>query len=144
MRVIVKVSIALPAELLQIVRDAVKSGAYASTSEVVRDALRDWHVHRRATTDLAPRRTDLSKSEIHEIEMMCLRLDVLRLAVRGSTRKRRIDFAVDFAGTEPAYLDQQRNELRTRLALMFQANVRLFQFARFEDADGWLGIFPGN
>ncbi|MCC0038386.1 MAG: type II toxin-antitoxin system ParD family antitoxin [Brucellaceae bacterium] len=37
-----KVSVALSAELLQMVKDAVRSGDYASTSEVVRDALRDW------------------------------------------------------------------------------------------------------
>ncbi|HZZ90553.1 MAG TPA: type II toxin-antitoxin system ParD family antitoxin [Caulobacteraceae bacterium] len=37
-----KVSIALTAELAEKVRQAVSSGDYASTSEVVRDALRDW------------------------------------------------------------------------------------------------------
>ena len=37
-----KVSIALPPEMLSIVRDAVETGEYASSSEVVREALRDW------------------------------------------------------------------------------------------------------
>jgi len=37
-----KVSIALTTELAEKVRSAVRSGDYASSSEVVRDALRDW------------------------------------------------------------------------------------------------------
>jgi len=42
-----KISIALPPEMVAQVREAVDSGEYASNSEVVRDALRDW-THRRA------------------------------------------------------------------------------------------------
>jgi antitoxin ParD1/3/4 len=41
-----KVSIALPAEMLTVVHDAVDAGEYASTSEVVRDALREWTLKR--------------------------------------------------------------------------------------------------
>ncbi len=37
-----KISIALPSEMVNIVRQAVETGEYASSSEVVRDALRDW------------------------------------------------------------------------------------------------------
>ena len=37
-----KISIALPAEMVAMVRGAVATGEYASSSEVVRDALRDW------------------------------------------------------------------------------------------------------
>lgn len=37
-----KISIALPQEMVAQVRRAVESGEYASSSEVVRDALRDW------------------------------------------------------------------------------------------------------
>ncbi|HTU49829.1 MAG TPA: type II toxin-antitoxin system ParD family antitoxin [Acidobacteriaceae bacterium] len=37
-----KISIALPSEMVSIVRQAVETGEYASNSEVVRDALRDW------------------------------------------------------------------------------------------------------
>jgi antitoxin ParD1/3/4 len=43
-----KVSIALPAEMLTLVHDAVDAGEYASTSEVVRDALREWTIRRTA------------------------------------------------------------------------------------------------
>ena len=37
-----KVSIALPDEMVAIARQAVDGGKYASVSEVVREALRDW------------------------------------------------------------------------------------------------------
>ena len=37
-----KLSIALTSELAQVVRVAVEGGDYASTSEVIREALRDW------------------------------------------------------------------------------------------------------
>ena len=37
-----KISIALPPEMVAIIRNAVATGEYASSSEVIRDALRDW------------------------------------------------------------------------------------------------------
>jgi antitoxin ParD1/3/4 len=37
-----KVSIALPPEMVSMVREAVEAGEYSSSSEVVREALRDW------------------------------------------------------------------------------------------------------
>ena len=42
MATIEKISIALPHEMVALVRQAVEVGEYASSSEVVRDALRDW------------------------------------------------------------------------------------------------------
>lgn len=41
-----KISIALPPEMVPIVRNAVATGEYASSSEVIRDVLRDW-THKR-------------------------------------------------------------------------------------------------
>ena len=37
-----KISIALTSELAEMVRNAVETGQYTSSSEVVREALRDW------------------------------------------------------------------------------------------------------
>lgn len=37
-----KMSVALTPEMAAFVRDAVESGEYASSSEVIREALRDW------------------------------------------------------------------------------------------------------
>lgn len=41
-----KISIALTPEMAAAVRAAVSSGAYVSSSEVVREALRDWQLRR--------------------------------------------------------------------------------------------------
>ena len=41
-----KVSIALTPEMAAVVRQAVESGDYASHSEIVREALRDWKLKR--------------------------------------------------------------------------------------------------
>ena len=46
MSTIERVTIALTKELADNVRHAVKAGEYASTSEVVREALRDWQLKR--------------------------------------------------------------------------------------------------
>lgn len=42
-----KISIALTPDLAAMVQEAVESGGYASTSEVIREALRDWREKRR-------------------------------------------------------------------------------------------------
>jgi len=46
MPTIEKISIALPQGMVAALRQAVEDGEYASSSEVVRDALRDWN-HKR-------------------------------------------------------------------------------------------------
>jgi antitoxin ParD1/3/4 len=43
---VAKISIALPPEMASLVRDVVEAGEYASSSEVVRDALREWQMKR--------------------------------------------------------------------------------------------------
>ena len=43
-----RISIVLPPEMVAIVRSAVATGEYASISEVIRDALRDWSCKRSA------------------------------------------------------------------------------------------------
>ena len=46
-----KISIALPPEMVSTVRRAVESGEYSSSSEVVREALRDWS-HKRTLREM--------------------------------------------------------------------------------------------
>ncbi len=46
MSTVEKVSIALPREMTAMLKEVVKAGEYASTSEVVREALRDWKERR--------------------------------------------------------------------------------------------------
>ncbi|MBZ0256688.1 type II toxin-antitoxin system ParD family antitoxin [bacterium] len=45
--VVEKISIALPPDMAASLREAVESGEYASSSEVVREALRDWKLKRK-------------------------------------------------------------------------------------------------
>jgi antitoxin ParD1/3/4 len=47
-----KLSVALTTDLAAAVRTAVASGDYASTSEVVREALRDWQARRAVDREL--------------------------------------------------------------------------------------------
>ena len=42
-----KISVALTPEMVASLREAVAGGAYASSSEIVREALRDWQEQRR-------------------------------------------------------------------------------------------------
>jgi antitoxin ParD1/3/4 len=41
-----RMTITLPTDMAAVVRDAVEDGDYASSSEVVREALRDWKTKR--------------------------------------------------------------------------------------------------
>lgn len=41
-----KISVALPTDMLELVKNAVKTGDYATTSEVIREALREWKARR--------------------------------------------------------------------------------------------------
>lgn len=46
MATVEKISIALTQDMAALVRQAVESGEYASSSEVIRDALRGWKIKR--------------------------------------------------------------------------------------------------
>ena len=41
-----KISIALPSEMIEDIKEAVDAGEYATKSEAIRDALRHWHAER--------------------------------------------------------------------------------------------------
>ena len=57
-----RISMALTAEQAASIKAAVGSGAYASTSEVIRDALRTWEQVRALRADeLANLRSDIAK-----------------------------------------------------------------------------------
>ncbi len=43
MSTVERMTITMPAELAAVVRKTVEAGEYASTSEVIREALREWH-----------------------------------------------------------------------------------------------------
>ena len=46
-----KISIALPSDMATLVRKAVETGDYASSSEVIREALREWKARRAARNE---------------------------------------------------------------------------------------------
>jgi antitoxin ParD1/3/4 len=50
MSTVEKISVALPKEMVALLRDAVDSGEYSSASEVVREALRAWKLRRKVET----------------------------------------------------------------------------------------------
>lgn len=54
-----KLSIALTPEMASVVRQCVENGEYASSSEIIREALRDWQ-HKR----------DLQQAEIEELRRL--------------------------------------------------------------------------
>ncbi|MDQ4059950.1 MAG: ribbon-helix-helix protein, CopG family [Pseudomonadota bacterium] len=57
-----KVTVALTPEMATLVRQVVEAGEYASTSEVIRDALREWKL-RRAERARGQGEADLSEDE---------------------------------------------------------------------------------
>ncbi|HKU97561.1 MAG TPA: type II toxin-antitoxin system ParD family antitoxin [Vineibacter sp.] len=71
-----KISITLPPDMVRLIREKVESGAYASTSEVIREAMRIWqrqeeeHAERIAVIRARLRRSmkdprpDLSSEEV--------------------------------------------------------------------------------
>jgi antitoxin ParD1/3/4 len=61
-----KISIALPPEMVAIVRNAVATGEYASSSEVIRDALRDWTHKRTLRQQGIPELRELWQEALHD------------------------------------------------------------------------------
>ena len=50
MSTVEKISVALPPEMIAVLRAAVESGEYSSVSEVIREALRAWKLKRKVET----------------------------------------------------------------------------------------------
>lgn len=69
-----KLSITLPAEMAKVIREKVRSGAYGSNSEVIREALRGWleRDRRLATLDAAIERgiQDAQAGRVNEVEQV--------------------------------------------------------------------------
>lgn len=62
MPTIERLTVTMPAEMAALVKAAVKDGDYASTSEVIREALRDWKVKRSLKIgELEALRADIDK-----------------------------------------------------------------------------------
>lgn len=47
-----KISVSLPHDMIEDIKDAIESGSYATTSEVLRDAMREWQRKRKVPKGL--------------------------------------------------------------------------------------------
>lgn len=62
MPTIERLTVTMPTEMAALIKAAVKEGDYASTSEVIREALRDWNVKRSLKLgELEALRADIDK-----------------------------------------------------------------------------------
>ena len=90
MNTIERITITLTLEMAQTVRGAVEAGEYASSSEIVREALRDWR-HKRAlqAQELADLRAAVQEG-LDDIEAGRVRdFDAERIIRRGEERLQR-------------------------------------------------------
>ena len=87
-----RLTITLPSEMAAIVKSAVEGGDYASSSEVVREALRDWK-RKRATqqqelvslkADIQKGLTDLAEGRVEDFSVK----RIIELARRKRSAKR--------------------------------------------------------
>jgi antitoxin ParD1/3/4 len=79
-----RLTITLPSEMAAVVKGAVEGGDYASTSEVVREALRDWKVKRALRLqELAALKADIDKGLADLAEGRVKDFDAARIIKRG-------------------------------------------------------------
>jgi antitoxin ParD1/3/4 len=79
-----KMSIALPADMATLVRKAVETGDYASSSEVIREALREWKARRAARSEAVSELRRLWEEGIDSGRSAAL--DVAAIKKRGRQR----------------------------------------------------------
>ena len=79
-----RLTITLPSDMAAAVRSAVKNGDYASTSEVVREALRDWKIKRAIQLqELAALKTDIEKGLADVAAGRMKNFDTMNIVERG-------------------------------------------------------------
>jgi antitoxin ParD1/3/4 len=79
-----RLTITLPAEMAGLVKGAVDEGDYASASEVIREALRDWKVKRELRLgQLNELRSDIDRGLADVAEGRFAEFDVKRIIARG-------------------------------------------------------------
>jgi antitoxin ParD1/3/4 len=79
-----RLTITLPSEMAAVVKGAVAGGDYASSSEVVREALRDWKVKRALQLqELVALKADIDKGLSDEAAGRVKDFDAGRIIERG-------------------------------------------------------------
>ncbi len=81
-----RLTITLPHEMAAVVRSAVEGGDYASSSEVVREALRDWKLKRAMRLkELEALKADIDQGLADVAEGRVQDFDKARIIARGRT-----------------------------------------------------------
>lgn len=84
MGAIERLTITLPADMAGLVKGAVDDGDYASTSEVIREALRDWKLRRELRLgQLAELRADIARGLADVAAGRIADFDAERIVARG-------------------------------------------------------------
>ncbi len=79
-----RMTITLPADMAAVVKGAVEGGDYASSSEVVREALRDWKIKRALQLhELAALKADIDRGLTDLAEGRVQDFDATRIIERG-------------------------------------------------------------
>lgn len=79
-----RMTVTLPAEMAAVVKNAVEAGDYASSSEVVREALRDWKTKRvLQLQELAALKTDIDRGLSDVAAGRVQEFDAARIIERG-------------------------------------------------------------
>jgi antitoxin ParD1/3/4 len=79
-----RLTITLPADMAAIIRRAVADGDYASTSEVIREAIRDWKMKRTLQLqELASLRADIAKGLADVAAGRVQDFDIATIIARG-------------------------------------------------------------
>jgi antitoxin ParD1/3/4 len=79
-----RLTITLPSDMAAIVKGAVEGGDYASSSEVVREALRDWKLKRTLQLkDVESLKADIDKGLTDLAEGRVRDFDAARIIARG-------------------------------------------------------------
>jgi antitoxin ParD1/3/4 len=79
-----RMTITLPSDMAAAIKDAVEGGDYASNSEVVREALRDWKTKRALQLqEFAALKADIDRGLTDLAEGRVLDFDATRIIERG-------------------------------------------------------------
>jgi antitoxin ParD1/3/4 len=79
-----RLTITLPSDMAGLVKGAVDEGDYASSSEVIREALRDWKLKRELRLgQLAELKADIDRGLADVAEGRLARFDAKRISARG-------------------------------------------------------------
>src|SRR6201996_7076292 len=79
-----RLTMTLPADMAGLVKGAVEGGDYASSSEVIREALRDWKMKRQLRlSQLAELKADIDRGLADGAQGRLAKFDAERIIARG-------------------------------------------------------------